>query len=182
MQKGQLLVCSNCKRTYYCNKTCQKLAWPEHKIHCKELNKKPEQALLIKKSLKIIGDNIELMKFMSILAYHNSLLMSIDQPYIVECQIITFNDNNAEYSLEVSMIDVNPEIEPKYQPDHINIALRCTFLSGTLSSTCAMAMMPKNIVVLSHEILSSSSEFDLDKYVWPALIIVKNGEMNVVTK
>ena len=29
-----LLTCSRCRMKYYCNATCQKKAWPEHKKHC----------------------------------------------------------------------------------------------------------------------------------------------------
>lgn len=34
-RKESLLRCSQCKMARYCNATCQKLAWPEHKCECK---------------------------------------------------------------------------------------------------------------------------------------------------
>src|SRR4051812_42628445 len=32
-----LLTCSKCCRMKYCNATCQKTHWPDHKADCKEL-------------------------------------------------------------------------------------------------------------------------------------------------
>ena len=31
------LVCSRCKRTYYCGPVCQRAAWSEHKLECRSM-------------------------------------------------------------------------------------------------------------------------------------------------
>ena len=33
----QFKLCGGCKLTYYCCRSCQKRAWPQHKVHCKTL-------------------------------------------------------------------------------------------------------------------------------------------------
>lgn len=32
--QSDLLICSKCKNTYYCCKTCQKIHYPQHKLYC----------------------------------------------------------------------------------------------------------------------------------------------------
>mmetsp|Transcript_44422 Transcript_44422/g.108554 ORF Transcript_44422/g.108554 Transcript_44422/m.108554 type:complete len:111 (+) Transcript_44422:556-888(+) len=36
LPSGKLLVCSKCKRTYYCGGECQKKDWEKHKPLCKK--------------------------------------------------------------------------------------------------------------------------------------------------
>ena len=35
----QFKLCGGCKLTYYCCRSCQKRAWPQHKVHCKTLSR-----------------------------------------------------------------------------------------------------------------------------------------------
>lgn len=37
--RNKVLKCSNCNYVYYCNRTCQKEAWPSHKNECAFLKK-----------------------------------------------------------------------------------------------------------------------------------------------
>lgn len=51
-QGQKTLKCSSCKQAHYCNATCQKAAWPNHKIWCKRhanLAAKPAEVLDVTK-------------------------------------------------------------------------------------------------------------------------------------
>uniref|UniRef100_A0A224Z8R2 SET and MYND domain-containing protein n=1 Tax=Rhipicephalus zambeziensis TaxID=60191 RepID=A0A224Z8R2_9ACAR len=39
LESGTLKRCAACKYVYFCNKQCQKLAWPDHKVECAGLCK-----------------------------------------------------------------------------------------------------------------------------------------------
>ncbi|KAI1782818.1 hypothetical protein LXA43DRAFT_1103365 [Ganoderma leucocontextum] len=55
--------CSSCARTAYCNKDCQKAAWPEHKTYCQQvaafgprpLNDDPESVAAFKEAFRRFG-------------------------------------------------------------------------------------------------------------------------------
>ena len=40
--KGELMTCGRCKMIRYCSSTCQKAAWQQHKLECKDMAQQRE--------------------------------------------------------------------------------------------------------------------------------------------
>ncbi|KAL3280384.1 hypothetical protein HHI36_017871 [Cryptolaemus montrouzieri] len=61
-KKGMLSKCTSCKYVYYCDKVCQKEAWPVHKAECKSLKKVapriiPDAARMLARLIRKLNKN-----------------------------------------------------------------------------------------------------------------------------
>lgn len=199
---NQLQVCSGCRQYYYCGVECQKLHWPRHKPLCKELRSNPKQALLAKKAISIFNNNKDLLDLISLIAYHNmsQYLYPISQqvkPCIIHVLMTSFNcpDSvarsqsnppdllttaaNSTYTLRVCYEFPNPGDIVNYQPDRLNIMLSTMIDPEQKVSLNLLVFMDLDTVKQNY--LCTDVYINYSKYVWPARILVRGGEITAMS-
>lgn len=173
----KLLICMGCKYAHYCDAECQKNGWGQHKPLCKAIKKYPKEADEMKSALKDVKNHSDAIIMSGVVGYHNMIKLDDLISPCIEV-VITDYSNDANFTLSVDL--VNNNVKYTAGNDVIIILLKYHSDIKAFRNPGSMITAPLSLIKNAHNDMLATGE--LDKYAFPALIVIENRQMLIADK